>query len=125
MLVRNLENSRLYFVSSASPGGRPLADVLVPALANGVDVFQLREKDAPDEQVLAAAQVAGALCREAGVPFILNDRPDLALECGADGVHVGQDDVPVGEARAAAGPDLLVGVSTHSPPEVKAARVRP
>ena len=121
MLVRNLEDSRLYFVSGASPGGRPLADVLAPALAGGVDVFQLREKDAPDEQVLAAAQVAAALCHEAGVPFVLNDRPDLVEAAGADGVHVGQDDTPVAEARAAVGAGRIVGLSTHSAAQADAA----
>src|SRR5687767_15949491 len=92
MLVRNLEDARLYFVCGASPGGRPLADVLAPALANGVDVFQLRMKQARDEEILAAAEVARELCRPADVPFILNDRPDLVEEAGADGVHGGQDD---------------------------------
>src|SRR5687768_2584405 len=122
MLVRNLENARLYFVSSASPGGRPLADVLAPALAGGVDVFQLREKHAPDEQVLAAAQLARAMCHEAGVPFVLNDRPDLVEAAGADGVHVGQDDTPVAEARAIVGVDRIVGLSTHSVEQADAAR---
>lgn len=121
-LVRNLEDTRLYFVSGASPGGRPLADVLAPALEGGVDLFQLREKDAPDEQVLAAAQVARALCHDAGVPFVLNDRPDLVEAAGADGVHVGQDDVPVDEARAVVGEERIVGLSTHSTEQVDAAR---
>jgi thiamine-phosphate pyrophosphorylase len=122
MLVRNLEDARLYFVSGATPGGRPLADVLAPALASGVDLFQLREKGAPDEQVLAVAQVAAALCREAGVPFILNDRPDLVEAAGADGVHVGQDDTPLPEARAIVGADRIVGLSTHSEAQIDAAR---
>jgi thiamine-phosphate pyrophosphorylase len=119
--VRNLEDARLYFVSGASPGGRPLADVLAPALANGVDVFQLREKHAPDEQIVAAAQVARALCREHGALFVLNDRPDLVEAAGADGVHVGQDDTPVGEAREIVGEDRVVGLSTHSEEQADAA----
>jgi thiamine-phosphate pyrophosphorylase len=122
IVVRNLRDARLYFVSSASPGGRPLADVLAPALEGGVDLFQLREKDAPDEQVLAAAQVAAALCHDAGVPFVLNDRPDLVEAAGADGVHVGQDDMPVDEARAVVGEERIVGLSTHSTEQVDAAR---
>ena len=122
MLVRDLEDARLYFVSGASPGGRPLADVLAPALAGGVDVFQLREKDAPDEQVLAAARAARALCHEAGVTFILNDRPDLVEPAGADGVHVGQEDTPVAQARAVVGEDRVVGLSTHSVEQADAAR---
>ncbi len=121
IVVRNLEDARLYFVCGASPGGRPLADVLAPALANGVDVFQLREKHAPDEQIIAAAQVARALCHEAGALFVLNDRPDLVEAAGADGVHVGQDDTPVPEARAAVGDERVVGLSTHSVAQADAA----
>ena len=119
--MRSLADSRLYFVCGASPGGRPLADVLAPALDGGVDVFQLREKHAPDEQVLAAAQVARALCHGAGATFVLNDRPDLVADAGADGVHVGQDDTPVGEARAAVGDERIVGLSTHSEAQADAA----
>ncbi|HEX2085050.1 MAG TPA: thiamine phosphate synthase [Solirubrobacteraceae bacterium] len=119
--MRNLEDARLYLVCGARPGGRPLEDVLAPALANGVDVFQLREKDAPDERVLEAARVAHALCREAGALFVLNDRPDLVEAAGADGVHVGQDDTPVPEARATVGEDRIVGLSTHSEAQADAA----
>ena len=113
MLVPRLEDARLYFVCGARPGGRALADVLRPALAAGVDLFQLREKDAPDDVLLRHAEVARACCDEAGATFVLNDRPDLVARAGADGVHVGQDDTPVDEARAAAGRDRLVGLSTH------------
>jgi thiamine-phosphate pyrophosphorylase len=120
--VRDLEHTRLYFVCGARPGGKPLPDVLAPALAGGVDVFQLREKGAPDEAVLSAAAVARELCRDAGVPFILNDRPDLVERAGADGVHVGQDDAPVAEARAAVGDGRIVGLSTHSEAQADAAR---
>ena len=120
--MRNLEDARLYFVSGASPGGRPLADVLAPALANGVDVFQLREKHAPDEQIVAAAQVARALCDEAGAVFVVNDRPDLVEAAAADGVHVGQDDTPVPQARAVVGDGRIVGLSTHSVEQADAAR---
>jgi thiamine-phosphate pyrophosphorylase len=92
--------------------------VLGPALEGGVDVFQLRAKDADDEQVLAAAQVARELCDAAGALLIVNDRPDLARLAGADGVHVGQDDASVAEAREQLGPELLVGVSTHTPEQI-------
>lgn len=122
MLVRNLEDARLYFVCGARPGGRALADVLRPALAAGVDVFQLREKDAGDDVVLRHAEEARRCCAEAGVAFVLNDRPDLVARAGADGVHVGQDDTPVGEARAAVGADRIVGLSTHSVEQVDGAR---
>jgi thiamine-phosphate pyrophosphorylase len=116
-----LAGARLYLICDATPGGRPLEDVLAPALRGGVDVFQLRCKDAGDAEILAAAEVAREWCEVAGALFILNDRPDLVAAAGADGVHVGQDDTPVAQARAIAGPDVLVGLSTHSPEQVDAA----
>jgi thiamine-phosphate pyrophosphorylase len=115
-----LSAARLYLVCDATPGGRPLEAVLAPALRGGVDVFQLRCKDATDEQILAAAAVAREWCEVAGALFILNDRPDLVGATGADGVHVGQDDASIAQARAIAGPDALVGQSTHSPAQVDA-----
>jgi thiamine-phosphate pyrophosphorylase len=117
-----LARARLYLVCDAAPGGRPLADVLAPALRGGVDVFQLRMKDPRDDaEVLAAAAVARELCAASGALFILNDRPDLAAEAGADGAHVGQDDLPLARARELAGADRLVGQSTHRPAEIDAA----
>jgi thiamine-phosphate pyrophosphorylase len=112
--LRRLSEARLYFVCDRAPGGRPLADVLGAALAGGVDLFQLRDKAAGDDEVLAAAGDARALCAAAGALFLVNDRPDLAALAGADGVHVGQDDEPVAAARAALGPSRIVGLSTHS-----------
>ena len=120
-LVRDLGDARLYFVCGARPGGRALADVLRPALAEGVDVVQLRAKDASDDEVLRHAETARACCDEAGALFVLNDRPDLVAAAGADGVHVGQDDVPVGEARATVGTGRVVGLSTHSIAQADAA----
>jgi thiamine-phosphate pyrophosphorylase len=117
---KRLAHARLYLICDATPGGRPLEEILAPALRGGVDVFQLRCKDAADEDILAAAEVAREWCEVAGALFILNDRPDLVVAAGADGVHVGQDDVPVAEARRLAGPDALVGVSTHTPEQVDA-----
>ncbi|HMJ33224.1 MAG TPA: thiamine phosphate synthase [Baekduia sp.] len=115
-----LARARLYLICDAAPGGRPLADVLVPALRGGVDLFQLRMKGADDATVLAAAAVAREACAAAGALFVLNDRPDLAAAAGADGAHVGQDDLPVARARELAGPDRLIGRSTHSPAQVEA-----
>jgi thiamine-phosphate pyrophosphorylase len=71
--------------------------------------------------LLARARLLGRVCRDHGVPFALNDRPDLALEAAADGVHVGQDDAPVKLARRILGPDAIVGLSTHSPADLAAA----
>lgn len=116
-----LQTARLYLIASDRPGGRPLADVLGPALEGGVDLFQLRAKAAPDEAVLAAAAVARDLCAAAGALFFVNDRPDLAAAADADGVHVGQDDMPVARAREIVGAGRLVGLSTHTPADIDAA----
>ena len=116
-----LDAARLYFIADARPGGRPLADVLAPALAGGVDVFQLRDKEAGDEELLAAAEHARRLCDAAGALFVLNDRPDLARAAAADGVHIGQADGALAAARELAGPELLIGRSTHSPQQIAAA----
>lgn len=116
-----LDSARLYLVCDRTPGGRPLPEVLEPALRGGVDVFQLRDKQATDAELLEAAAVARALCDAAGALFVLNDRPDLIDAAGADGVHVGQDDMPVAEARALVGADRIVGLSTHAPAQLAAA----
>lgn len=116
-----LQDAILYLVCPTRPAGRPLEVVLGPALAGGVDVVQLRDKRATDGELLAAAALARRLCDEAGALLVLNDRPDLVRAAGADGCHVGQDDVSLDEARAAAGPGAIVGLSTHSPADVAAA----
>ena len=95
--------------------------VLPTALRGGVDMVQLRDKRADDDAVLAAAARFRSICDEHGVLLWLNDRPDLALAAGADGVHVGQDDVPVAEVREQVGDSLLIGLSTHSPAQFDAA----
>ena len=111
-----LRDARLYFV--ADRGGMQRA--LEGALAGGVDLFQLRDKDATDDELLAAAASARELCAAAGALFLVNDRPDLAAASGADGVHVGQDDMPVARARKLVGDDALVGLSTHSMQQAQA-----
>ena len=116
-----LQRAVLYLVCSTRPGGRALQDVLAPALAGGVDVVQLRDKEAGRDALLAAAAVARRLCDETGALLILNDRPDLVREAGADGCHVGQDDMDVPAARALAGDGAIVGQSTHFPSEIDAA----
>ncbi|HEU4977476.1 MAG TPA: thiamine phosphate synthase [Solirubrobacteraceae bacterium] len=107
---QRLHDACLYLVADTAA----LERVLDAALAGGVDVVQLRDKTASDEELLRAAQAIGARCREAGALFLVNDRPDLAAAAGADGVHVGQDDEPVAAARALVGEDAIVGLSTHS-----------
>ncbi|MHB1537024.1 MAG: thiamine phosphate synthase [Solirubrobacteraceae bacterium] len=117
-----LASARLYLVCDSRPGGRSLEDVLPAAIRGGVDVFQLREKQLPEEDLLDAARRAVALCREHGALSLVNDRPDVALAVGADGVHVGQEDMPVARARALIGEQLLLGLSTHTQAEIEAAR---
>ena len=116
-----LRAARLYLVSESRVGGRPAEPVIAAALAGGVDVVQLRDKESGDEALVAAARRLRVLCDEHGALLVVNDRPDLAHGCHADGVHVGQDDAAVADARAAVGDDLLVGLSTHSPDQIAAA----
>ncbi|MGI8807569.1 MAG: thiamine phosphate synthase [Acidimicrobiales bacterium] len=117
-----LADRRLYLCTADRPD---LAQFLVACIEGGVDVVQLRDKHLDARPLLARARVAAAACADHGVPFILNDRPDLALECGADGVHVGQDDAPASLARRILGPNAIVGLSTHAPAELDAAASEP
>ena len=108
-----------------TPDRPDLAQFLAACIRGGVDVVQLRAKVLDARALLGRARVAADVCRDNGVPFILNDRPDLALDCGADGVHVGQDDASPTLARRILGPDALVGFSTHAPAELDAAAGEP
>src|SRR4051794_17672516 len=98
-----LAAAHLYLVSPRRP--RAWLDA---ALRGGVDVLQLRDKDPSDEELLVAADDFRAACDAHGALFILNDRPDLVEATRADGVHVGQDDTPVAQARATVGPERIV-----------------
>ena len=115
-----LARSRLYFVVESVVDGRPADPIVAAALEGGADIVQLRDKDAGDEAILACAAHFRALCDEHDALFVLNDRPDLAARCGADGVHVGQDDARVEQARAIVGRDVLIGLSTHAPEQFAA-----
>lgn len=119
--LERLGGARLYLILEASPGGRDAVPIVEAALRGGVDVVQLREKELPDGEIVAVARRIAAACNRAGALFVLNDRPDLAADCGADGVHVGQDDVPPSEARRLAGAGRFVGLSTHSLAQIAAA----
>ncbi len=121
-MTPNLADRRLYLCTADRPD---LAGFLAACIAGGVDVVQLRDKHLDARPLLARAREAAAVCRDLGVPFVLNDRPDLALDCGADGVHVGQDDAPPALARAILGPDVIVGLSTHAPAELDASAPEP
>jgi thiamine-phosphate pyrophosphorylase len=113
---QRLRDARLYFVADRDG----MQHALDAALAGGADLFQLRDKDASDDELLAAAETAREKCRAAGALFVINDRPDLAVACDADGVHVGQDDMPVRRAREIVGDDAIVGLSTHSVKQAQA-----
>lgn len=112
-----LAQARLYFVTDAST----TEQALVEALAGGADVLQLRDKDQGDDAILKAAETFRSLCAEHGALFIVNDRPDLALAAGADGVHLGQDDERAADVRERVGRELLIGLSTHSREQLEAA----
>ena len=113
---------RLYAVTDRAWVGRQtLCQQVEAALQGGVTCVQLREKHLDRDAFLAEAWQICALCRRYGVPFIVNDDLDIALACGADGVHVGQDDMPAAEVRRRAGRRLIVGVSAHTPEEARLA----
>ncbi len=120
-----LRDARLYLVCGAAGDGRDLRAFLDAALRGGVDLVQLREKDPAvgDAQILAAARTFREACDAHRALFVLNDRPDLAAAAHADGVHVGQDDMPVADVRALVGEDVLLGRSTHTPEQVEDAAV--
>jgi thiamine-phosphate pyrophosphorylase len=121
---RRLAAAHLYAIVEARPHGVAAADLLAPALAAGVDVVQLRDKEASDQEIAAAARSLRALCDRHAALLIVNDRPELAAACAADGVHVGQGDATPDEARARLGPGALIGLSTHSPEQIEAALAR-
>ena len=120
-----LERARLYLVVDACPGGRPADEVVRPALAGGVRVVQLRDKEAGDDEIVAAGRRLRSLCDDHEALLIVNDRADLALACRADGVHLGQDDEPLEAARATVGRGVILGLSTHTPEQVDAALESP
>jgi thiamine-phosphate pyrophosphorylase len=120
--LERLAAARLYFVCEGLPGGRDPSALLDAALRGGADLIQLREKAARcAEEVVSLADPFRRAAARHGALFMLNDFPELVEACGADGVHVGQEDTPVAEARRAAGPGALVGLSTHSAEELDAA----
>jgi thiamine-phosphate pyrophosphorylase len=108
-------DSRLYLITAARPD---LAQFLEAAVRGGVDVVQIREKQLADRELLAVLDEARSVTARLGVPLVVNDRPDLAVLCGADYVHVGQDDMPVAAARRFGNG---VGLSTHARREIDAA----
>lgn len=120
----NTQQLRLYAVTDRSwlKPGETLAEVVETLLKAGVTCVQLREKEAEDAFILQEARELKALCHRYGVPFLVNDRPDLAQAVGADGVHVGQEDTGLTEARNLLGPNALLGGSAHTVEEALAAQ---
>lgn len=116
-----LRTARLYFVCDATPGGEDPEPLLRAALDGGVDIIQLREKEAGTRVIERAADTFRRIADTYGVPFILNDDPELAMSVRADGVHIGQDDMTVAEARKIIGTNHLLGLSTHSEDQIAAA----
>ncbi len=120
-----LRTARLYFVCDAMPGGRDLEALLHAALGGGVDIVQLREKELGHDEIERSAQTFRRLCDTYSALFIVNDDPYLAQSCDADGVHLGQDDMPVEEAREILGPETIIGLSTHSKEQLAASAGQP
>jgi thiamine-phosphate pyrophosphorylase len=113
--------ARLYLVTDARETQGDLEAFLEAVLAAGVDIVQLREKDAEAGDLLRWSHAFRAAADRHGALFVINDRPDIALAVGADGVHVGQNDLTVGIVRSLVGPELIVGLSTHSSDEYDSA----
>jgi thiamine-phosphate pyrophosphorylase len=120
-----LRTARLYFVCDARPRGEDPEALLRAALSGGADIVQLREKELGRAEIERAAGTFRRVCDIYSALFIVNDDPDLARSCDADGVHVGQDDVSAERARELLGPDAVIGLSTHSEEQIAASAGRP
>ncbi|MET0558736.1 MAG: thiamine phosphate synthase [Solirubrobacterales bacterium] len=120
-----LRTARLYFVCDARPRGEDPEALLRAALSGGVDIVQLREKELGRAQIERAADTFRRICDTYSTLFIVNDDPDLARACGADGVHIGQDDGSAAAARELLGPDAIIGLSTHSREQIEASAEAP
>jgi len=120
--VWNFDTRHLYL---CVPMRGDMKEFLPAVLRGGVDVVQLREKQADQEAQRRAALEMIAICHDFGVPFVMNDDPELALEIQADGVHVGQDDVAVSHCRTLLGDEAIIGISTHADDEFTASLALP
>ena len=112
--------SHFYAMIDASFGHEPVA-LATTMLDAGARIMQLRLKDIPARDFLAAARAIAALCRARGAVLIVNDRVDIAMLAGAHGVHLGQEDLPLDAARRVAGADMIIGISTHTIGQARAA----
>lgn len=112
---------RLYLIATGEIARIPLVEAVRSAIAGGAGAVQMREKGLPDRLLLSLGRELREVTAREGVPLIVNDRPDLALLIGADGVHLGQEDLPVSDARTILGSRGIIGVSTHSVEEARRA----
>lgn len=123
---QQLKNSRLYLIlDNPACGFKNLKKILVKAIEGGVDIIQLRDKKSPAKSLIRSALILKKIARKHHIPFIINDRLDVAIAVDADGIHLGQDDMPVRLARKLLGNDKIIGLSTHSIKEIKAAQKEP
>jgi thiamine-phosphate pyrophosphorylase len=120
-LGERLAGARLYLLLTGSQCVAAIDWTIAKSVTGGVDIVQMREKELSDRELIARAREVRRLTRKAGVLFIVNDRPDVARLTEADGVHLGQDDVSVKDARRIVGADALIGVSTHTSEQVRQA----
>ncbi|MFP4027941.1 MAG: thiamine phosphate synthase [Candidatus Brocadiia bacterium] len=113
-LQHKLRQMRLYALLTEKHCQKPWMETAEAILAGGADGLQIREKDLSDRELLYRCQWLRALTKRCSVLFFVNDRADIAKVVGADGIHVGQDDLPPDKVRRIIGPDMLIGMSTHS-----------
>lgn len=110
-----LQTSLLYLITPARPKAGEMDDFLPRVLEAGVDIVQIRDKNLEAGLLMPFCEVVRKRTREFGALFVVNDRVDVAIACGADGVHLGQDDLPITCAQSQMGRDMFIGRSTHSP----------
>ena len=120
--MKPIDDCRLYGILDTGYVPADRMDTMARSLiAGGADILQLRAKKESPDAILEMALKLSPICRDEGVPFILNDHPELVQASGATGAHVGQDDISIAEARKLAGPGALIGKSTHSLEQARAA----
>lgn len=126
----SLQNSKkfdlsLYLVTQSTLNAKPLHEVVEEAIKGGVTIVQLREKNFPDKDILEIAKPVVEVCNKYNIPVVVDDRVDLCLALNADGVHIGQDDLPASVVRKILGNDKIIGLSTSTLEEVKQAQDLP
>jgi thiamine-phosphate diphosphorylase len=122
---QRLRWARVYFVCEALPHGRDPEALLNAAMAPGAVMVELRDREQPRTVIERAGRTFRRIANTYSALFIVNDDPYLAVELGADGVHVGQEDIDTAEARRIMGPDAIIGLSTHSREQIEAASSKP